>query len=101
VGPVVLAPAGPRGGAPRTGTRPGPPPCTFIAVEWEIAAYVGEDEWQVLGQTNDSDAEAALSAWIDEQGGVEGGSYGVRSLGAVAWEPFQVVTGVREVDEPG
>lgn len=78
-----------------------PPPCSFVSMEWEVAEYRAEGAWQVLGRIDGSNPEVALSAWIDEEGGVEGGSYGVRSSGADAWQSFHVVNGVRAVDDPG
>lgn len=62
---------------------------------------VGRGAWQVLGRADGSNPEVALSSWIDEQGGVESGSYGVRSPGANAWQPFHVVNGVRAADDFG
>ena len=70
-------------------------------MEWEVAEYRGEGAWrvlgrgawQVLGRADGSNPEVALSSWIDEEGGVEGGSYGVRSPGADVWQPFHVVNG--------
>ena len=64
-------------------------------MEWEVAAYRGEGDWQVLGRAEGSNPDAALRSWRGRHG-AEHEIYGVRSPGAVAWEIF----GFDDMGEP-
>jgi hypothetical protein len=51
-----------------------------------IGRHIGGGGWEELEAITASSPAAAFSQWVDSQGGVEAGQYGVRDSEAAAWE---------------
>jgi hypothetical protein len=51
-----------------------------------IGRRTNADDWEELEAITASSPAAAFSQWVDNQGGVEAGQYGVRESGGDAWE---------------
>jgi len=58
-------------------------------MKWEIAMQGGK-QWYPLGTAEGSNRTTALESWIEKEGTVWPGRYGVRSLEETAWQPFTV-----------
>ena len=54
-------------------------------MQWTVGRHRGEAKWDELGTAQGSNPQAALEAWIDEEGGVDAGGYGVREPGTEEW----------------
>jgi len=55
-------------------------------VDFTIGRCSGDGDWKELETITASSPAAAFSHWVDNQGGVEAGQYGVRASDADAWE---------------
>jgi hypothetical protein len=55
-------------------------------VDFTIGRRDGDGRWEELEAITASSPAAAFSQWVDNQGGVEAGQYGVRASDADAWE---------------
>jgi hypothetical protein len=65
-----------------------------------IGRRTNADDWEELEAITASSPAAAFSQWVDNQGGVETGQYGVRESDGDAWESlFRVdADGLHPVD---
>jgi hypothetical protein len=55
-------------------------------MDFTIGLHRGEGHWEELEAVTAKDPAAALSRWVDAQGGTEAGEYGVRASDRDAWE---------------
>jgi hypothetical protein len=70
-------------------------------VDFRIGRRRGDGGWEELEAITASSPAAAFSQWVDSQGGVEAGQYGVRDSDADAWESLFRVDedGLHPVDD--